>query len=199
MLDLAESRPAEQAAPSVTPSADPIAPPPARPSAALKRRRSKGLPPSMIALALVAVAAVLWGLWMTKTVHDLKTSRVPIVSVRLQPLVEEFVHAQARSGASEEQIMRQMQAFMGALDQELSRLGQNGTTVLVAEAVLSKNVPEVTADLRKAVYAKVPAPAAGAGTPNPVASSMQQFMGGGSGASPAPAAPQMGGTSGGQR
>ena len=54
----------------------------------------------------------------------------------------------------------QTRAFMGALDAELLRRGREGTTVLVAEAVLSKNVPDITADVRRAVYAKVPPPPA---------------------------------------
>jgi Type-F conjugative transfer system protein (TrbI_Ftype) len=129
-----------------------------------KKRRGgyrRGLSPVAMVLPFVAVAAVLWGAWMTKAVADLKAQKTPIAAVHLQPLIEEYVQGQARSGTPEQLVMRQTQAFMAALDAELLKRGQNGTTVLVAEAVLSKNVPDVTADVRRAVYAKVETPAPG--------------------------------------
>jgi hypothetical protein len=49
---------------------------------------------------------------------------------------------------------------MGTLDEELRKVGAGGTTVLVGEAVLSKNVPDITDQIRKAVFARVPLPAA---------------------------------------
>ena len=49
---------------------------------------------------------------------------------------------------------------MAAIEEELKAVGAKGTTVLVGEAVLSKNVPDITDQVRKAVYAKVPLPAA---------------------------------------
>lgn len=124
-------------------------------------RRRKGLSPVAMVLPFVAVAGVLWGAWMTKEVAELKAHKTPIAAVHLQPLIEEYVQGQARSGTPEQLVMRQTQAFMAALDAELLKRGRNGTTVLVAEAVLSKNVPDVTADVRRAVYAKVEAPAPG--------------------------------------
>jgi hypothetical protein len=141
----------------------PVPPCEAAPIAPRKRSgsRRKGLSPVAMALPFVAVAAVLWGAWMTKAVADLKAHKTPIAAVHLQPLIEEYVQGQARSGTPEQLVMRQTQAFMAALDAELLKRGQNGTTVLVAEAVLSKNVPDVTADVRRAVYAKVEAPAPG--------------------------------------
>ena len=142
----------------------------ARAASRPRHRAPRGLSPALVALALVAIAALLWAVWMTKTVADLRTERVPIAAVRLQPLIEEYVQIQARSGAPEQQVLAQMQAFMAALDAELQRRGREGTTVLVAEAVLSKNVPDITADVRRAVYAKVPAPpAAAAAQPAPPA------------------------------
>lgn len=158
------------AAPAEAESARRASPRPDRPSGPSRHiKASGGLPPATVALALAAIAALLWAVWMTKTVGDLRTERVPIASVRLQPLIEEYVQAQARSGAPEQQIMAQTQAFMGTLDAELLRRGREGTTVMVAEAVLSKNVPDITADVRRAVYAKVPTPPAAAAQPAPPA------------------------------
>lgn len=134
---------------------------PARPPQFRIEPKRGGLPKSTILLAAAAIGSLLWGVWMTKEVADLKHRQVPIAAVRLQPLIEEYVQAQARSGTPEEQVMRQTQAFMTVLDTELLRRGKDGTTVLVAEAVLSKNVPDITGEVRQAVYAKVPPPAAG--------------------------------------
>ena len=85
-----------------------------------------------------------------------------MASVRLQQLVGEYVQAQARSAAPPEAVTQQTQAFMAALGGELKRRGEDGTTVLVGEAVLSSNVPDITDQVRKAIYAKVPMPASAA-------------------------------------
>lgn len=134
---------------------------PASPPPPTLAPRRGGLPRSAILLAAGAIGSLLWGVWMTKEIADLKHRQVPIAAVRLQPLIEEYVQAQARSGTPEQLVMRQTQAFMSVLDAELLRRGKDGTTVLVAEAVLSKNVPDITREVRQAVYAKVPPPAAG--------------------------------------
>ena len=127
--------------------------------------RQTGLNWPLVIAVGAAVAMFLWAAWMTKTVMDLRADKVPFVSVRLQPLVEEYVQAQARTSTPEAEVTRQTQAFMGALDAELRARGADGSTIMVAEAVLSKNVPDITDDVRKAVYAKVPAPGAGLTAP----------------------------------
>lgn len=134
-----------------------------RAPAAPAARASRGLSPAVVILAIVAVAAVLWAAWMTKTVNDLKANKAPFVSVRLQPLVEEYVQAQARTSTPEDQVTRETQAFMATIDAELRARGQRGETVIVGEAVLSKNIPDITDDVRKAVYAKVATPGSAVG------------------------------------
>lgn len=120
-----------------------------------------GLSPLAYGLAALAVACALWVAWMTKTVTDLKETRAPFASVQLQPLIQEYVQAQSHTSTSEDQVTRETQAFMVALDGELKTLGRTGTTVLVAEAVLSQDVPDITPLVRKAVYSKVPMPGTG--------------------------------------
>jgi hypothetical protein len=52
-----------------------------------------------------------------------------------------------------------MQAFMASLDKELARRSAHGDVILVGEAVLSKNVDDITETVKKAVYASgVPIP-----------------------------------------
>ena len=141
--------------------------PPVPPSAASTQRAPAargGLPKAAFAGAAFAVAVALWGAWVTKEVLT-PPAAVPMASVRLEMLIGEYVQAQARSNAPPEVVTGQTQAFMAALGQELKRRGQDGTTVLVGEAVLSSNVPDITPQVRAAIYARVPAPAASAAPP----------------------------------
>lgn len=153
---------------------------PAYPAALDRQRRSrtprKPLPARALLGTAGAVVALLWGVWVTREVMTADSPRAPFAAVSLQPIVEEYVQAQARTSTPPEQVTRETKAFMAALDSELKARGSSGTTVLVAEAVLSKDVPDITADVRRAVYARVTAPgragapssfpALGAGTGN---------------------------------
>jgi hypothetical protein len=67
---------------------------------------------------------------------------------------------------------------MAALGEELKARGADGTTVMVGEAVLSQNVPDITTDVRNAIYAKVPPPAAAAPAPPPAFAPQQQLPAG---------------------
>ena len=69
-------------------------------------------------------------------------------------------------------------AFMAALGEELKARGADGTTVMVGEAVLSQNVPDITADVRNAIYAKVAPPATPAAAPPPAYAPQQQLPNG---------------------
>ena len=146
-----------------------------RPSATRSAHRRKGLPPSMFLFAAPAVAALLWGAWVTKNILDPSVAKAPIASVRLEQIIGEYVQAQARSNTPPEIVTRQTQAFMAALGEELKARGADGTTVMVGEAVLSQNVPDITAEVRSAIYAKVPPPAAPAAASPPAFAPQQQL------------------------
>ncbi|WP_375272563.1 TrbI F-type domain-containing protein [Sphingomonas sp.] len=135
----------------------PGAPPPAV-------KKAEGLPPITWAMAAIAIVMLLWGAWVTKHIAS-PAAAVPMASVRLETIVSEYVHAQSHSNGQPEAVAAQTRAFMGALDQELQKIGASGTTVLVGEAILSKNVPDITDQIRRAVYAKVPLPAAAPASP----------------------------------
>lgn len=123
------------------------------------RRKPEGLPRIAYVAAALIVAVLLWGAWVTK--HLLTPpATVPMASVRLEGIVSDYVQAQSHSNSPPEQVAAQTRAFMGTLDEELRKVGAGGTTVLVGEAVLSKNVPDITDQIRKAVFARVPLPAA---------------------------------------
>lgn len=148
------------------------------PSAPRSSQRRKGLPPSAFLLSGFAVVALLWGAWVTKNILDPSVVKAPIASVRLEQIIGEYVQAQARSNTSPEVVTQQTQAFMAALGEELKARGADGTTVMVGEAVLSQNVPDITADVRNAIYAKVPPPAAPASAPPPAYAPQQQLPNG---------------------
>lgn len=149
-----------------------------QPSSPRLRQGRKGLPPTAFLFAGLAVAALLWGAWVTKNILDPAVVKAPIASVRLEQIIGEYVQAQARSSTSPEVVTQQTQAFMAALGEELKARGADGTTVMVGEAVLSQNVPDITADVRNAIYAKVPPPATPAAAPPPVYSPQQQLPNG---------------------
>lgn len=118
-----------------------------------------------IALVGALVAAGLWGAWVTKSVLGEEDSPV-IAKVQLSGIVGEYVQAQARSATPPEQVTAETRAFMGEVQKNLEHRGASGQIVLVGEAVLAGNVPDITAQVRREVYAKVrmPQPAsAGAG------------------------------------
>lgn len=152
---------------AVLADAPPVAADPAYSAALERQRRSRQprqpLPGAMLLATGGAVAALLWGIWITHEVTAADAPRAPIAAVSLQPLVQEYVQAQARTTTPPDQVTRETKAFMAALDAELKARGSGGTTVLVAEAVLSKDVPDITAEVRRAVYARVPAPGGVAG------------------------------------
>ena len=131
------------------------------PAIAARPRHGIGLPRIAMPAAMAAIAALLWAAWITKEVLAAGSDRRPaFAAVRLAPIVEEFVQAQARAQGPEAQAAAETRAFMARLDAELRRRGRNGTTVLVAEAVVSRDVPDITADVRRAVYASAARPGA---------------------------------------
>ena len=110
-----------------------------------------------IILGVLLLGVVVWGMWVTRTLTLEKQEH--IVSARLSSLVGDYVDAQRFSGSPPERVRAEMQAFMSSLDKELQRRSENGQVVLVGEAVLTKNVPDITDSLKKAVFASgVPEP-----------------------------------------
>lgn len=109
-----------------------------------------------ILAGLLLLATFVWAMWVTRQVSARQDH---IVSVRLSDLVGEYVEAQRYSASPPERVKAEMQAFMASLDKELARRSAGGDVVLVGEAVLSKNVDDITDTVKKAVYASgVPVP-----------------------------------------
>ncbi len=151
-----------------TPTAEPMA----SPVAVTVRRKTvfAGYTAAQLLIAAALVLALVWAMWVTKVVTAEKPQH--IVKADLSRIVGEYVQAQARSATPPDQVQAQMRTFMASLDTELQRRGAAGQVILVGEAVLSKSVPDITADVARAVYAsgvKTPMPA----TPAQMGSVMQ--------------------------
>lgn len=128
---------------------------------------------------LAAVGAVvsvgLWGAWVTKELlHG--SDMPPIAKVQLQSMVGEYVQAQARSTTPPDQVTAETKAFMTEIQNNLVARGKRGQIVLVAEAVVSENIPDITGELKKEVFAKVKMPAQAAVGQNDVMGAMRQAM-----------------------
>ncbi len=133
--------------------------PPASPPAPARTRRTffAGFSRAQILGGLILLGAIVWGMWVTKVLVTPKQDH--IVSARLSSIVGEYVQAQARSTSPPAQVEAEMRTFMASLDKELQRRSAGGQIVLVGEAVLTKNVPDITDSLKNAVYASgVPRP-----------------------------------------
>lgn len=115
----------------------------------------------------------------------------PIARVQLSGIVGEYVQAQARSATPPEQVTAETRAFMAEIQRNLEARGQRGQIVLVGEAVLAGNIPDITASLRKEVYTKVR-------MPQPVSSGANDVMGAMRSAMTGPAAAPQAALAGGQ-
>lgn len=103
-----------------------------------------------VVLALVGVT--LWGAWVSR---EVARPREQIVTVRLSETIARFVDAEARSGKAPEDGQARTLAYLQAAEAVVHEMGSNGRVVLVAEAVLSGNVPDATAELEQRVAAKL--------------------------------------------
>ncbi|OQW70897.1 MAG: hypothetical protein BVN33_16810 [Proteobacteria bacterium ST_bin13] len=144
----------------------PPAPPP--PQAADPKRRIGfgGFTRQQIIIGLFALVLLIWGMWVSRALTTPKQDH--IVSARLSALVGDYVEAQRFSGSPPDRVQAEMRAFMSSLDKELQRRSEGGQVVLVGEAVLTKNVPDITESLKKAVFAS--------GVPEPKRVSVEQLQ-----------------------
>ena len=108
-----------------------------------------------ILIGFLLIATTLWGAWVTRTLVEVRSRH--IVSVSLSRLVEDFVASEARGGGTPDQSAKRTAIYLAAINQAVSNLGQDGTTVLVSEATLGRSVPDrtelVRARVRQAVEA----------------------------------------------
>ncbi len=125
--------------------------------ATLSQKSGFGFRPSAaLVLAGCIVAAMLWGIWTTRELLELRKRQV--VTVQLSRIMGDFVDAEARAGHAAEQSRALVEAYLKAVDSSVQALGQQGRTVLVAEAVVAGAVPDMTEQVRADVARRMEAP-----------------------------------------
>ncbi|MCY1669613.1 TrbI F-type domain-containing protein [Novosphingobium sp. SL115] len=129
----------------------------------------------MTGLVGLGVAIGLWGAWVTREVARPATTP-RFVRVQLSSMIGEYVSAQARTQTPPDTVTAQTKAFMRAVQGNLEARGAQGQVVLVGEAVLAGDVPDVTQAVRREVYARIPVPDAGSGAGSPVMDAMREAM-----------------------
>ena len=124
-----------------------------------KRTRIRNFPWKELARALSLAVLLVWAAWVTRELVARPTNSV--VKLNLAGLVQEYMIAASHSNWTADQIRTQTGAFTGAIDDQIAAYARDGTTVLMTEAVLSKNVPDITPRVRAAILKKVAWPAPG--------------------------------------
>jgi hypothetical protein len=122
--------------------------------------------------ALIGVAC--WGAWVTKSLVTPAASEGQLVKLQLQGVMTEYLQAQARSGNDDQTAAAATTRFMAELDKAVAEVGKSGRVVLVNEAVIGGDIPDITAQVKQAVYSKVPMPKVAAATP--VVQDMQAYL-----------------------
>ena len=144
----------------------PVPAPMPRAMTAVRKAGFGGFSRQQILMGVLVLALIIWAMWVTRALTTPKEEH--IVSARLSALVGDYVEAQRFSGSPPERVQAEMRAFMASLDKELQRRSASGQVVLVGEAVLTKNVPDITDNLKKAVFA--------AGVPIPKRASVEELQ-----------------------
>lgn len=121
-------------------------------------RRFAGLSPTALVLAGSMLASSLWGAWATKEIVTLQNREV--VTVQLSRIMGDLVEAEARSGRPAEETQARVAAYLKAVEASVQALGKDGRTVLVAEAVVSGGVPDLTDQVRADVARRLGGPGA---------------------------------------
>lgn len=110
----------------------------------------------------LGAATLLWAVWASHAILELRRAGPHIVKVQLAELVREFVQTEARSSEPSTRITAETAAFLKALGEAVNARTAHGETVLLANAVVGGDVPDITQAVRSEVYAHVPHPRAGA-------------------------------------
>lgn len=99
------------------------------------------------------VGQVLWGVWTTDKLLTLEKREV--VTVQLSRIMGDFIEAEARAGRPPEETRQRVQAYLKAVEASVQKLGREGRTVLVAEAVVAGSTPDLTGSVRADVLRRM--------------------------------------------
>ncbi|PZR89041.1 MAG: hypothetical protein DI537_22330 [Stutzerimonas stutzeri] len=106
-----------------------------------------------VALGVGMVGQVLWGVWATDKLLTLE--RREVVTVQLSRIMGDFIEAEARAGRPPEETRLRVQAYLKAVEASVQKLGREGRTVLVAEAVVAGSTPDLTGAVRADVVRRM--------------------------------------------
>ena len=106
-----------------------------------------------VALGLSMVGSALWGVWATDKLLTLEKREV--VTVQLSRIMGDFIEAEARAGRPPEETRQRVQAYLKAVEASVQKLGREGRTVLVAEAVVAGSTPDLTGSVRADVVRRM--------------------------------------------
>ena len=109
-------------------------------------RRFAGISLGALAITASLLGSTLWGAWATHKIVTLE--RREVVTVQLSQIMGDFVEAEARSGRPPEAMKARVEAYLKAVEASVAKLGKQGRTVLVAEAVVAGTVPDLTGEVR---------------------------------------------------
>lgn len=99
------------------------------------------------------IGQVLWGVWATDKLLTLEKREV--VTVQLSRIMGDFIEAEARAGRPPEETRLRVQAYLKAVEASVQKLGREGRTVLVAEAVVAGSTPDLTQSVRADVMRRM--------------------------------------------
>ena len=85
--------------------------------------------------------------------------RREVVTVQLSRIMGDFVEAEARAGRPPEAMKARVETYLKAVEASVAKLGKQGRTVLVAEAVVAGTVPDLTGEVRADVARRMGAAA----------------------------------------
>jgi hypothetical protein len=120
-------------------------------TSALKARLA--FSPGTIVLGISLIGSALWGTWATSTLIALEKREV--VTVQLGRIMGDFVEAEARAGRPPEESRERIQTYLKAVEASVEKLGKDGQTVLVAEAVVAGAAPDLTETVRADVLRRM--------------------------------------------
>lgn len=112
-----------------------------------------------------AGALAVWGVWATRLLVDLSRERHTLVQVRLSEIVGDYVQKAARSSLPADEVSRQTARFLKVLNDVVGEQGSGGRIVLLGNAVVSGDLPDITQEVTAQVYARVSRPIPAAAVP----------------------------------
>lgn len=153
--------------------ADP-APSSKRAATASRKTSKRGVDARQVLLVGALIGVACWGAWVTKSLVTPAPGEGQLVKLQLQGVMTEYLQAQARSGSDDQTAAAATTRFMAELDKAVAEVAKSGRVVLVNEAVIGGDIPDITAQVKQAVYVKVPMPKVAAATP--VVQDMQAYL-----------------------